>query len=223
MVRKLIDWAVHSRVVVLLLALTLMAVGTYSFTHVDVEAYPDPAPAIIEVIAQYPGLSAEEIERQITIPIEVAVAGIPGLLSTRSKSLFGLAYVSNQFDYSVDYEKARLEVIVRLQQAELPSGVQPQISPASPIAEIVEYVVVGPKDALGRDMYTLNQIKAVHDWMIAREFRRIPRIADAVSFGGTIKRYEIQPDPDRLRQYGITLQQLQDALAASNANVGGDY
>src|SRR5207237_7305047 len=110
-------------------ALTLMAVGVYSFTHVDVEAYPDPAPAIIEVIAQYPGLSAEEIERQITIPIEVAVAGIPALLSTRSTSLFGLAYVSNQFDYTVDYEKARQEVIVRLQQAELPSGLQPQIPP----------------------------------------------------------------------------------------------
>src|SRR6267142_7081179 len=107
MVRKLIDWSVANPPVVLILAVALAVGGGYAFTHVNVEAYPDPAPAIIEVIAQYPGASAEEIERQITIPIEVAVAGIPGLLSTRSKSLFGLAYVSNQFDYSVDYDKAR--------------------------------------------------------------------------------------------------------------------
>src|SRR3954471_7387120 len=112
MVRKLIAWAVNSRVVVLLLALTLVIVGGYSFTHVNVEAYPDPAPAIIEVIAQYPGASAEEVERQVTIPIEVAVAGLPGLQSTRSKSLFGLSYISNQFDYGVDYAKARADVIV---------------------------------------------------------------------------------------------------------------
>src|SRR5437764_7355739 len=171
MVRKLIAWAVNSRVVVLLLALTLVAVGTYSFTHVNVEAYPDPAPAIIEVIAQYPGASAEEVERQLTIPIEVAVAGTPGLQSTRSKSLFGLSYVSNQFEYGVDYNKARQEVILRLQQADLPPGVTPQISPASPIAEIVEYTVVGPKDVHGRDVYSLNDLKAIHDWTIAREFR----------------------------------------------------
>src|SRR5689334_9987572 len=223
MVRNLIAWALGNPVVVLLLAVVLVAVGGYAFTHVNVEAYPDPAPAIIEVIAQYPGASAEEVERQVTIPIEVAVAGLPGLQSTRSKSLFGLAYVSNQFDYGVDYSKARQDVIVRLQQAELPAGVTPQISPASPIAEIVEYVVTGPKDALGRDIYSLSDLKAVHDWTVAREFRRIPRIADAVSFGGTVKRYEIHPDPDRLRQYGVTLQQLQDSLAASNSNSGGDY
>ena len=223
MVRNLIAWALNSKVVVLLLVATLIAVGFYSFTHVNVEAYPDPAPAIIEVIAQYPGASAEEVERQVAIPIEVAVAGISGLQSTRSKSLFGLSYVSNQFAYGVEYSTARQDVIVRLQQADLPPGVAPQISPASPIAEIVEYVVIGPQDARGRDIYTLNDLKAIHDWSIAREFRRIPRIADAVSFGGTVKRYEVHPDPDRLRQYGITLPQLQAALSASNANAGGDY
>src|SRR5215470_8812762 len=114
MVRNLIAWAVNSRVVVLLLALTLVAVGIYSFTHVNVEAYPDPAPAIIEVIAQYPGLSAEEVERQVTIPLEVTLAGMPGLTYTRSKSLFGLAHLRNQFYYSKDYEQAKQEVINRL-------------------------------------------------------------------------------------------------------------
>src|SRR5262245_38584865 len=197
MVRKLIEWAVSSPLVVLLLAVALVGVGGYSFREVNVEAYPDPAPAIIDVVAQYPGASAEEVERQITIPIEVAVAGIPGLQSTRSKSLFGLAYVSNQFDYGIDYNKARQEIISRLQGADLPAGVAPQISPASPIAEIVEYIVTGPKDALGRDIYTLSDLKAVQDWTLERDFRRIPRIADAVSFGGTVKRYEIHPDHDR--------------------------
>ena len=172
MVRNLIAWALNSKVVVLLLVATLIAVGFYSFTHVNVEAYPDPAPAIIEVIAQYPGASAEEVERQVAIPIEVAVAGISGLQSTRSKSLFGLSYVSNQFAYGVDYSKARQDVIVRLQQADLPPGVAPQISPASPIAEIVEYVVIGPQDARGRDIYTLNDLKAIH---AARVPRTCPR------------------------------------------------
>src|SRR6476661_9342510 len=123
MVRKLIAWAVNSRVVVLLLAVTLVAVGTYSFTHVNVEAYPDPAPAIIEVIAQYPGLSAEEVERQVTIPLEVALAGMPGLDSTRSKSLFGLAHLRNQFSYARPYEQAKQDVINRLSLATLPAGV----------------------------------------------------------------------------------------------------
>jgi cobalt-zinc-cadmium resistance protein CzcA len=223
MVRRLIAWAVSSRLVVILLTLVLVAVGAYSFTHVNVEAYPDPAPAIIEVVTQYPGASAKDVERQLTIPIEVAVAGIPGLQSTRSKSLSGLSYVSNQFAYGVDYYRARQEVILRLQQTDLPPNVTPQISPASPIAEIIEYTVVGPKDENGRDIYSLNDLKAIHDWTISREFRRVPRIADAVSFGGSVKRYEVQPDPDRLRQYGVTLQQLQDALANSNSNVGGDY
>src|SRR6476469_6182412 len=116
MVRKLIDWAIANPFVVILMALSLAVFGGYAFFAVNVEAYPDPAPAIIEVVAQYPGASAEEIERQVTIPIEGALAGMPGLTSTRSKSLFGLSHLRNQFDYSVPYEKAKQEVINRLQQ-----------------------------------------------------------------------------------------------------------
>src|ERR1700731_4085781 len=115
MVRKLIEWAVHSPFIVILLALTLVVVGVYSFVKVNVEAYPDPAPAIIEVVAQYPGASAEEVERQVTIPLEVTLAGMPGLKVTRTKSLFGLSHLRNQFEYGVDYEKAKQEVINRLQ------------------------------------------------------------------------------------------------------------
>ena len=132
MVRKLLAWAISSPFIVILLALTLVLGGGYAFTHVNVEAYPDPAPAIIEVVAQYPGASAEEVERLVTIPLEIALAGMPHLQYTRSKSLFGLAHLRNQFDYAKDFDQAKQEVINRLQLAQLPAGVTPQISPATP-------------------------------------------------------------------------------------------
>src|SRR5262245_2811257 len=133
MVRQLIRWALDNVVLVLLLAAALVTAGGYAFWNVNVEAYPDPAPAIIEIVAQYPGASAEEVERQVTIPLEVALAGMPGLQTTRSKSLFGLAHIRNQFDYSRDFDQARQEVLNRLASVTLPAGVTPQISPASPI------------------------------------------------------------------------------------------
>src|SRR5207245_547883 len=192
MVRKLIEWAVSSPLIVLLLALALVCVGSYAFLFINVEAYPDPAPAIIEVIAQYPGASAEEVERQVTIPLEVTMAGMPGLKYTRSKSLFGLSHLRNQFEYGVDFYKARQEVINRLQfVANLPAGVVPQISPETPTGEIFRYTLRSPKDPLGRDIYTLNDLKALQDWTLERQFRRVPRIIDITSSGGTVKRYEI--------------------------------
>ena len=194
MIRRLIEWAVKSPLIVILLALALAGGGMYAFLHVNVEAYPDPAPAIIEVVAQYPGASAEEVERQVTIPLEVTLAGMPGLKYTRSKSLFGLSHLRNQFDYGIDFYKARQEVINRLQfVTNLPSGVTPQISPETPTGEIFRYTLNSPKDALGRDIYTLNDLKALQDWTLERQFRRVPRIADITSSGGTIKRYEIRP------------------------------
>jgi cobalt-zinc-cadmium resistance protein CzcA len=223
MVSKLIHWAVDNVLVVLLAVISLAVAGGHAFTHVNVEAYPDPAPAIVEVIAQYPGRSAEEMERMVTIPLEVALAGMPGLKYTRSKSLFGLTYINNQFEYGVDFQKARQETINRMQMADLPAEVSPQISPRSPIGEILRYVVTSPKDAFGRDIYSLADLRALQGWTLEREFRRIPGIADATTFGGAVKRYEIQPDPDRMKRYGITLNQLTQAIADSNANIGGDY
>jgi cobalt-zinc-cadmium resistance protein CzcA len=223
MVSKLIHWAVDNVFVVLLVAIALTCAGAYAFIHVNVEAYPDPAPAIVEVIAQYPGRSAEEMERLVTIPLEVALAGMPGLKYTRSKSLFGLTYINNQFEYGVDYLKARQETINRMQMADLPDAVSPQISPRSPIGEILRYAVTSPKDAFGKDLYTLTDLRSLQGWTLEREFRRIPGIADATTFGGAVKRYEIQPDPDRMKRYGITLAQLTQAVADSNANIGGDY
>src|SRR5256885_4292179 len=223
MIFGLVRWAVHNRLVACLLAIALVGVGLFALLNINIEAYPDPAPAIVEVIAQFPGASAEEVERQITIPLEVALAGMPGLEMTRSKSLFGLSHLRNQFSYGTSYKDARIEVLNRLALADLPTGVHPTISPTSPIGEIYRYVIRSPKDAAGNDVYSLNDLKALQDWTLSRQFRRIPRIVDTVSFGGTVKRYEIQPDPERLRKYDITLSQLEETIRASNANAGGDY
>src|SRR5947209_6045413 len=143
MVRKLVEWAVNSPLIVLLLVLALAGFGVYSFINVNVEAYPDPAPAIIEVVAQYPGQTAEQVEQKVTVILETALAGMPGLTSTRSKSLFGLSHLRNQFDYGVDFDKAKQEVINRLQSAQqdLPLGVVPQLSPETPTGEIYRYTL----------------------------------------------------------------------------------
>jgi cobalt-zinc-cadmium resistance protein CzcA len=227
MVRRLIGLALDNPLVVLLLAVALAGIGLYSFLNVNVEAYPDPAPAIVEVVAQFPGASAEEVERQVTIPLEVTFAGMPGLKSIRSQSLFGLSDLKMSWQYGPQYtyEWARQEVINRLATLSqpLPPGVVPGISPESPTGEIYRYILKVPRGPGGGKVYTRNDIKALQDWVLEREFRTVPRIVDVTSFGGTVRRYEVQPDPDRLRRYGITLAQLQNALANSNANVGGDY
>jgi cobalt-zinc-cadmium resistance protein CzcA len=227
MVRKLIEWSLHNPLVVVLLAAALAVIGVFSFLNVNVEAYPDPAPAIVEVFAQFPGASAEEVERQVTIPLEVTFAGMPGLKTIHTKSLFGLSDLKMNWHYGSQYtyEAARQEVINRMATISqpLPSGVSPQISPESPTGEIYRYILKVPKGPSGRELYTLNDLKALQDWVLEREFRTVPRIVDITSYGGTVRRYEVQPDPDRLRRYGITLPQLQTALTNSNATVGGDY
>jgi heavy metal efflux system protein len=225
--RKLIAWALDNPTAVILGAIFLLMVGVYCFLNVNVEAYPDPAPAIVEVIALFPGASAEEVERQVTIPLEVTFAGMPGLKVMRSKSLFGLSDVKMNWHYGSEYTYAacRQEVINRMATISqpLPPNVTPAISPESPTGEIFRYVLKVPTDASGKEIYTLNDVKALQDWTLEREFRRVPRIVDLTSFGGTVRRYEVQPDPDRLRRYGITLPQLQATLTNANATVGGNY
>jgi len=224
MVRKLIEWAVNNPLIVLCIALGLIAVGSYSYRHINVEAYPDPAPAIVELVAQWPGASAEEVERLVTVPLEVGLAGMPGLKTVHSRSLFGLSHLRCIFHYGQPYIEARQEVINRLQFVSgLPAGVTPSLSPANPIGEIYRYTLKAKKNALGEAIYTLNDLKALQDWLMEREFRRVPGIVDVTSFGGTVKRYEIQPDPERMKSYGITLAMLSNALSNSNYNTGGDF
>ncbi len=227
MIRKLIAWALDNPLVVILLAIFLAAIGVSSFLNVNVEAYPDPAPAIVEVLALFPGASAEEVERQVTVPLEVTFYSMPGLKKINSKSLFGLSDLKMTWNYGSEftYQTARQEVINRIatMSQPLPANVTPVISPESPTGEIFRYVLKVPKEKSGKEVYTLNDIKAMQDWVLEREFRKVPRIVDITSFGGTVRRYEVQPDPDRLRRYGITLPQLQATLNNANATVGGDY
>jgi Cu/Ag efflux pump CusA len=202
----------------------LIVGGLNAFWKVNVEAYPDPAPPIIEAVAQYPGASAEEVERQVTIPLEVALAGMPGLTHVRTKSMFGLCHMRNQFEYGTDFLAARQEIINRLQFVTgLPPGVSPQISPFSPTGELMRYTIYNPVDADGNGIYTSQDLKAFQDWTLLRTFRRIPRIADENSFGGKVKRYEINPDPNKMRNLSLSFVQIQNAVANCNSNVGGDY
>jgi cobalt-zinc-cadmium resistance protein CzcA len=224
MLHFLIKWALNNPLIVILSALALGGAGVYSFSRINVEAYPDPAPAIIEIDTLYPGASAAEVERQVTVPMEVTMAGLPNLTYIRTKSLFGLSFMRLQFEYGYEYEKARQEVINRLasQLQPLPPGVTPQISPESPTGEIYRYTLNCPKDGEGRDIYALNDLKALQDWVLEREFRRVHRIIDVTSYGGTIKRYEIHPDYNQLKLFGVTLPQLQTALQNANQNAGAD-
>ena len=223
MVALLIKWSVNNPLIVILATIALAGVGMHSFQNVNVEAYPDPAPAIVEVVAQSRGRSAEQMERLVTVPLEVALSGMPGLKSMRSKSLFGLSYLNTQFEYGFPYLAARQEVMNRMLTADIPADVQPQISPRSPIGEILRYTLTCPEDADGRPLYSLNDLRSIQTWTLERTFRRINGIVDVTSMGGTMKRYEIRPDPDRMKRYGVTLDQLQKAVADSNDNVSGDF
>jgi Cu/Ag efflux pump CusA len=180
-------------------------------------------PVAVEVLAQYPGASAEEVERQVTIPLEVTFAGMPGLRTTCSQSLPGLAHLGLRFERGISHDRARQEVVNRLQSVQaLPAGVTPQIAPPH-AAEVLRYTLVAPRDAGGQNLYTPADLRALQDWTLKRDFRRVPRVNDPSSAGGAVKRYEVHPDPDRLRRFGVTLRQLEKVLADSNANVGGDF
>ena len=216
MVRAIITWSLHNRLIVILATVVLIVAGIHSARNLNVEAYPDPTPPLVEVIAQNPGANPEEMERLVGIPIEIALNGMPGLEDLRSTSIAGLTDVKCQFTYETDYWKARQEVINRLNSlSNLPAGVNPMLSPWSPTGEIVRYVLEGPG-------YTLNEIKAVQDWVVQRALKTVPGVIDVTGFGGTVKQYLVLVDPMQLNHYSITLQQVQDAIQKSNANVSGN-
>jgi cobalt-zinc-cadmium resistance protein CzcA len=216
MVRALITWSLHNRFIVLIGTLALVAVGIYSARNLNVEAYPDPTPPLVEVLTQNPGASPEEMERLIGIPLETALSGMPGLKYLRSISLAGLTDIKCQFEYGTNYWSARQEVINRIGMvSNLPQGVTPALSPWSPIGEIVRYVLEGPG-------YSLNQLKAVQDWVLNRAFKTVPGVIDVTGFGGTVKQYQILLDTQLMKRYDVTLQMVTDAISQSNANVGGD-
>jgi len=214
---RLVALAVHRRfLMVALFAVTLIG-GLISFQKLNIEAYPDPTPPMVDIVTQSPGLSAEEIERYITIPIETQVAGLKNLRTIRTISLYGLSDVKLQFSFDYTYEEALQQVLNRLSQLPpLPGGAQPQISPLSPIGEIFRYRLVGPPN------YSVLDLKTLQDWVLQRRFRVVPGVIDVTSWGGKTKTYEIQVDFNKLIAYGLTLPQLLQAVGNANINVGGN-
>ncbi len=211
-----VAFALRQRILMVVLLAFLLAGGVLSFLKLNIEAYPDPVPPLVDVVTQSVGQSGEEIERYITIPIEIQMAGIPHVTRVRTISLFGLSDVKVQFTYDFTYDQAEQWVINRLSQlSPLPNGALPQISPESPIGEIYRYRVVGPPG------YSVMDLKTIEDWILERRFKAVPGVIDVVGWGGKTKTYEVTVDLDKLIDYGLTLQQVLQTLNNSNINVGG--
>src|SRR5450631_3818249 len=212
---SIIAFALKQRILMLVVFLMTFVGGVFAFQQLNIEAYPDPTPPMVDIVTQSPGLSAEEIERYITIPIENQVAALRNLKTIRTVSLYGLSDVKLQFTYDYTYEEALQQVLNRLSQlSALPNSAQPQISPWSPIGEIMRYKLVGPPNMGTTDLKTLQ------DWVLQRRFKSIPGVIDVTGFGGKVKAYEIAVDLRKLQAYGLTLPQVAQALNSSNANIG---
>src|SRR5271167_660704 len=212
----IVEFALRQRTLVVVLLFAVLGAGAVSFIKLNIEAYPDPVPPLVDIITQSPGQSAEEMERYITIPIEIQMAGIPHVTTIRTISLFGLSDVKVQFTYDFTYEQAQQWVINRLAQLPaLPNNAQPGISPTSPIGEIYRYRVKGPPG------YSVTDLKTIQDWILQRRFKAVPGVIDVTGWGGKTKTYEITVDLDHMLAQGITLPQMLQALNNSNINVGG--
>jgi heavy metal efflux system protein len=212
----IITFALKQRVLMLVLMIFTFVAGGVGFMNLNIEAYPDPVPPLVDIVTQSTGQSAEEIERYITIPIEIQMAGIPNINAIRTISLFGLSDVKVQFTYDFTYQQAEQWVINRLSQLPpLPNGAQPGISPASPIGEILRYRVVGPPG------YSVMDLKTIEDWMLERRFKAVPGVVDVNGWGGKTKTYEVTIDQGKLVHYGLTVPNVIAALNNANINVGG--
>ena len=212
----IVSFALRQRVLIVVLLVMMLGAGVASFLKLNIEAYPDPVPPLVDVVTQSTGQSAEEIERYITIPLEIQMAGIPNVQAIRTISLFGLSDVKVQFTYDFTYYQAEQWVTNRLSQlGALPNGAQPQISPTSPIGEIFRYRVVGPPN------YSVTDLKTLEDWVLERRFKAVPGVIDVTGWGGKTKTYDIAIDQHKLMAYGLSVPQVLSALGNANINVGG--
>ena len=214
MIQRIVAGALRMPFIVFSCAVLLIVLGLGAYSQLDIEAYPNPCPPLVEVLTQPPGWSAEETERYVTIPLEIGLSGMPGLDHIRSFSLFGLSDVKAYFTWSTEYKDARQEVINRLQFVQLPAGLQGQLSPWNAIGEVFRYRLVGKG-------YTLKDLKTVEDWIMERQWKQVQGVIDVTSYGGETKQYHVEVDPYRLRGHSVTLSQLTTAIQNSNQNVGG--
>src|SRR6202166_2188859 len=199
MIRALVDFALNNRFVVIALALLLLGWGAISFHNLPVEAYPDVANNYVQIITQWPGRAAEEVEQQVTIPIEIQMNGIPHLQHLRSVSLFGLSSVMLIFDDESNNDWNRQKVLERLSQVTLPAGLQPQMGTDwSPVGQIYFYTLnsTNPK-------YDVMELKSLEDWVLEKQFKSVPNVVDVSSFGGVTREYQVRIDPNKLISYGI--------------------
>jgi len=213
--RGLLRFALEQRFFTLVGAILLVGAGLWAFRQLKIEAYPDISDPGVDVITIAPGLAAEEVEQQVTIPIERALNNTPGVLNRRSRTIFGLSLVQLTFEHTMDTYRARQLVIERLREVQLPEGLQPALGPmATPIGEMFRYAVEAPHlDEM--------QLRELQDWVIAPRLLQVAGVADVVPFGGLVKQYQIQVDPFLLEKYRLTLTDIAEAVAASNQNAGG--
>ncbi len=213
--RQIVAFSLQQRALVILLFVVFVAAGAFGFARLNIEAYPDPVPPQVVIITQNPGQSAEEIERYVTIPVELAMAGLPNLNSVRSTSLFGLSDVRVQFTFAYTYEQALQQVLNRLAVLrDLPDGANPTISPLSPIGEIMRYRIVGPPG------FSVDDLKTLQEWVLERRFKRVPGVVDVTSFGGRSKSYNVVIDLARMNAHGLSLPEVIGAVRAGNVTVG---
>jgi cobalt-zinc-cadmium resistance protein CzcA len=219
MIRALVDFALNQRLLVLVVAILLVIWGIVSFHNLPVDAYPDVANNYVQIITQWPGRAAEEVEQQVTIPIEIVVNGISHLVHLRSTSMFGLSSLMLIFDDDSDNNWNRQKVQERLSEAELPDGLKPKIgTDFSPNGEIYSYTLKSTNP-----QYDLMELKSIEDWVLEKYFRSVPDVVDVSSLGGPTREYQVRIDPDRLVSYGLSLSQVEEQLAANNVNAGGSF
>jgi len=215
--KRLIQYALHQPLFIILGTLLFVMAGVIAFKNLSVEAFPDVTDTQVTVIALYPGRAAEEVEKQVTLPIETALAGLPNSIRVFSHTQFGLSYTVVTYDDKADVNLARQQVNERLNTVDLPPGAQVNIAPnATPVGEIMRYRLRG-------DGLSTTDLRTQQDWVVERALRQVPGVADVVAMGGFIKQYEVQPDLDKLRAYKLTFQNLLDALGRGNSNAGGSY
>ncbi|HVW85330.1 MAG TPA: CusA/CzcA family heavy metal efflux RND transporter, partial [Bryobacteraceae bacterium] len=219
MIRAVVDFALNNRFLVLLGAILLLAWGAISFHTLPVEAYPDVANNYVTVITQWPGRAAEEVEQQVTIPIEIVMNGIPHMTSLRSVSVFGLSSVTMIFDDDSENDWNRSKVLERLSQVSLPQGLQPQMGTDwSPVGQIYWYTLKSTNPR-----YDVMDLKTIQDWVLQKQFKSVPNVVDVSSFGGPTKEYQVRLDPEMLIKYGLSISQVENQLANNNTNAGGSF
>jgi len=219
MIRTLVDFALNNRYVVLAIGVLLLAWGAVSFHNMPVEVYPDIADNYVNIISQWSGHSAEEMEQQVSVPVEIQMFGIPHLTTVRSESIFGLSLVTLVFDDQSVNEWNRQKVLERLTQVSMPAGVLPQIGTDwSLTGQIYWYTIRSTNPA-----YDLMNLRSIEDWTLYKEFRKVPNVVDVSDFGGTAREYQVRVDPNKLISYGLSISQVENQLAINNVNAGGSF